>query len=92
MSDTSKNNITSEQKHEIANFLKEKAPQMKCNACGKNHFSIADHLVQAPIFSHDGLTIGGPTYPMFCIFCKNCGSAQFFSAIKSGIINKEGQD
>lgn len=67
---------------DIVSFLNDRAPDLKCDACGHDDWMIAPHggnedKVLIPIGGGQGDLIKGE-YHMFIAVCKYCGQCKFF--------------
>lgn len=95
MTDDTKEKFFSKEKREIAlKWIKEKAPRLDCECCGKGSWTLAEDLVTPTVLSKGGgIVLGGPTYPSIMIICNNCGNTKLFNAIVSGVITpKDAED
>lgn len=89
MTDT--NTISADDKQKAIQWLTAKAPSLSCPSCGNNRFGVADHLVTPTLYSKAGHLLGGPTYPMFIVFCENCGFCLQYSAITAGLVSSDAE-
>jgi hypothetical protein len=48
--------------------------------------NLADHLVSAPVYSSNGMYLGGPSYPCVMVVCSNCGYTMFHNAVVIGVV------
>jgi hypothetical protein len=83
--------LTDDQKKTVVAWIQSKTPLIgKCAVCNDRRYTVADHIVQTPLFSRAGVfTVGGFTYPYVPIVCMNCGNTQFISAVIAGVVTNE---
>lgn len=82
--------LTAEERKKILAFLRERAPDLRCPACGGQKHTLAEHLVSPVIVNPaGGVTLGGVNYPMVLVFCDRCLKASFFAAVPMGILRTE---
>jgi transcription elongation factor Elf1 len=79
-------------KDDIAREIQNKAPNLKCPACGASDFSLTDgyfaHDLQEDLVSR---RMGGKNVPVVPIACKNCGLIMEFAAGILGFLPKSGE-
>lgn len=65
-----------------------------CPMCGHNDWFIADHMVNAPVFTGQGMVVGGdlPVYPFVMLVCKTCVHVSHFMALPLGIMEEASED
>lgn len=58
-----------------------------CSFCGNNSWSISSKIFQLLEFDTNGLTLGGPTYPVVPITCNHCGNTLLINALVANLID-----
>jgi len=81
MADEKKEYFSKENKETALRWIKERCPNLKCEACNHNKWTLADDLVMSMPFTGGGLVIGGPSYPLAMLICNNCGNTKHFNAV-----------
>ncbi len=77
--------LTDDEQQSILNYLNERAPSLRCSACGARSFQLVEHVVEYRPFSGGSLRLGGVVYPIVMLTCTNCGHFLTFSALKVGV-------
>lgn len=60
-----------------------------CPICKSNSWNIGDRPVELREFHGEGISFGGPIYPLLSVTCKVCGNTILFNAIVSELISGE---
>lgn len=75
----------------ISKVLRERGCLKACPACGSNQFELTSGPVEMREFN-EGIRIdGAPITPLVLIICSACAHAQFFHAMRLGIIGANGR-
>lgn len=67
-------------------FFKEKNIPV-CQFCSHNNWGVSPKVFQLHEFDTNGLTIGGPAFPVVPITCNHCGNTLFINAIIAKLID-----
>lgn len=74
----------------IMEWLKGRWKNSRCPICDNTSWDMAQHMIVGNVFHKGGMTFGGGrAYPLVMVFCKNCGFAHSFSAVKIDGLLKE---
>lgn len=96
MSTSNENRMSAEQKQKIIKHITEKAPGMRCAACGSQDFFVGDDLVTpVPLTSTGNMVLGGSSVPVALLVCRNCAHVMHFAAVPMGVVSAgdtEGKD
>lgn len=77
--------------NKLNTFLEEKKIPI-CQLCGHNNWGVSPKIFQLFEFDKNGLTIGGPTYPVVPISCNHCGNTLFINAIIANLLDTVDND
>lgn len=69
-------------------FVQAKWTNAQCNACGGTQHNIEQNVFQLLEFNGEGLSIGGPVYPVIPVTCTNCGHIRLLSGVVAGVTTK----
>ncbi len=65
-------------KQQAIKKLTEKKALMPCHRCGHKSFGIVDGVTSLPLIDDiqmmGSIMVGGPSLPVFHVFCENCGA------------------
>lgn len=85
--------LTDQQKQDIINRLREKAPNLKCPMCRTNAFHLANgYFVNTIQSDFNSLALGGEALPTIAIICKNCGFVSQHAVGGLGLLQKENKN
>lgn len=76
-----------EKKKKALEWLKAKAPNMRCDVCGHDQFMLLDHVNAIPQFN--GTISLSLVYTHVMVGCTNCANVKFFNARVMGLTDQE---
>jgi len=81
MSENKTNPPNSEIQQKAIKFLETKWTEndKKCEVCGKNHWTIQEHVATPIVLQNNTLQLGGISYPQIMAICNNCGNTKYFN-------------
>ena len=77
--------LTRAEQEKISAHLNEKGKNHNCPVCGENNWTIGEHLLNGMVHTPGSMRIGGPTYPMAFVVCRNCSYLRQFMAVPLGL-------
>lgn len=81
--------LTQDERAKIASILKERGAPKSCECCGKDEWSLGDHLVTpqglARAADHLRMALGDPFYPSVLLICTNCGNTKLMNLSILGV-------
>lgn len=80
--------LTKSEKAKVARWLSEKGIGPYCPVCSENEWAVGDHVIDMKPLSSGGFVIGGSSYPVAFVFCKNCFYTRQFLAMPIGLVEK----
>ena len=80
--------LTDDQKRRIVEWLKQRGAPKHCAACGQNNWNLGAHLVVPSTWMGGGISLGGPSYPLAMLICRNCSHTVLFNAVIMGIVEQ----
>ena len=85
--------LTDQQKQDIVNRIREKAPNLQCPMCKTKAFSLADgYFVNTMQSDFNSLSLGGQAIPTVAIICNNCGFVSQHAVGSLGLLPKENKN
>ncbi|MGH3789193.1 MAG: hypothetical protein ACRDRU_11735 [Pseudonocardiaceae bacterium] len=78
--------LTSEQRQQVADRLRELGATMPCPRCTDISFSLVDELAVVPVCSQvGGSLVGGLALPAALLVCNQCGFLSYHALTKLGL-------
>jgi hypothetical protein len=83
--------LTQEQKQKFLDWLNERwVGDKNCPVCHHNRWTVSDDMVSPnTVAPNGGVMLGGPSYPVVLLICKNCANTLSFNAPIMGIVESE---
>jgi len=81
--------MTVDQHRKAIMWMFQNSPNLKCEVCATDKFSVVDDFISLPIVTQDGILAQVNYFiPCFILMCVKCGNTKFINAIQAGIIEK----
>jgi hypothetical protein len=87
------------EKEKILKWVKEKAASwspsltvvghqenLRCQVCGKQNWTLADHLVTPTVLNATGIGLLSPYFPQAMLVCNDCGGTVYINVHRLGLI------
>jgi hypothetical protein len=77
-----------EEKQRVIQWINEKCPNLKCECCGSQRWSLNEHIIAPVNLENGSLALGGSMTmtPQVILTCSNCGNTKYFNAVMIGLL------